>query len=128
MAQEEERRVVEGSSTRHEIVSRISQLIWLLAAILIALIAFRVLLKLLNANPNNDFASFVYNVTEVFLTPFVGLTSNPGTDSGVVLEVTSIIAMLVYALATFALVSLIRIIFDDSEHARVITYRRRRDE
>jgi YggT family protein len=85
---------------------RVTQVVWLLVAIIEIFIGLRVLLKLLAANPNNAFASFVYNVAGVFLAPFFGLTGSPAAD-GVVLEIPSLIAMAVYALIGWAIVRIL---------------------
>lgn len=81
----------------HYPLNKIDQMMWLIAIILETLIGFRIFLKLIAANPESGFASFVYNVTSPFLAPFAGLTSTPSA-SGAVLEISSIIAMVVYAL------------------------------
>ena len=48
------------------------------------------------ANPAAGFATFIYNMTAVFLTPFFGLTATPSAN-GSILEIPTLIAMLVYA-------------------------------
>jgi hypothetical protein len=85
---------------------KLTQLVWLLFGLLEALIALRVGLKLLGANPNNPFAALVYRLTDVFLWPFFGLTGTPAAG-GIVLEIPSIIAMFVYALIAWALAKLV---------------------
>ncbi len=86
------------------------RIIWLVAIILETLIAFRIFLKLIAANPESGFASFVYTVTAPFLAPFAGLTSTPSA-SGAVLEISSIIAMVVYALLFWLATYLIHLIW-----------------
>ena len=98
-----------GSERRQEI-ERVSQLIWLLLGIVDGLIAIRLILKLIGANPENDFTSFIYNITGLFVTPFYGITGSPAAG-GSVLEIGSIIAMAVYAFAAWILVRLISLIF-----------------
>ena len=87
-----------------------TQLIWLFLGVLEALLALRILLKLMAANPGNAFAAFLYSVTDIFLLPFVGLTGTPAVGE-MVLELTSIIAMLVYALVGWAAERLVWVIF-----------------
>ena len=72
-----------------------SQIISLLFAILEMGILFRVVLKLIAANPASPFAQFVYQMTGPFLAPFAGLTVTPAVN-GSVLEIPAIIAMAVY--------------------------------
>ncbi len=87
-----------------------TQLVWLLFGILEALIALRIGLKLIGANPDSPIAAFVYGFTSLFLLPFEGLVGTPQAG-GMVLEITSVIAMLVYALIAWALERLIWVIF-----------------
>ena len=87
-----------------------SQIIWLLLGLLEAAFALRFMLKLLGANPANPFATLLYNSTGVFLVPFVGLTATPAV-SGMVLEISTVIAMVVYALLGWVLERLVWVIF-----------------
>lgn len=105
---------------------QLTELIWLGLGILEGLIGLRVLLKLIAANPDNPFASFIYRITALFLGPFFGLTASPSSGP-YVLEVPSLIAMLVYALAAWALVSLIWTLFERRNSRRLITYERERE-
>jgi uncharacterized protein YggT (Ycf19 family) len=88
---------------------KINQFIWWTNGLLEGAIGIRVLLKLMAANPGNPFASFMYSLTDIFLWPFQGLVATPSSD-GIVLEISSLIAMLVYLLLTVALVELIRLV------------------
>ncbi|HLE26685.1 MAG TPA: YggT family protein [Anaerolineales bacterium] len=92
---------------------KVVQLTWLLTGALEVLIGLRVLLKLIAANPANPFARFVYQITALFLKPFVGLTANPASD-GMVLEFHALIAMLVYALLAWGIIQLLGLIFDQA--------------
>jgi hypothetical protein len=90
---------------------KLDRTVWLIAIILESLIGFRVFLKLIAANPESGFASFIYNITAPFLLPFAGLTSTPSAN-GVVLEISSIIAMGVYALLFWLAVYVLHLILD----------------
>ena len=87
-----------------------TQLVWLLFGILEALIALRIGLKLIGANPDSPIAVFIYGFTSLFLFPFAGLTATPAAG-GMVLELSSVIAMVVYALIGWALERIIWVIF-----------------
>jgi len=87
-----------------------SQLIWLLAGLLEALLALRVFLKLIGANAASPFAHLLYGVTGVFLVPFAGLTGTPASN-GLVLEISTVIAMIVYALLAWVVERLVWVIF-----------------
>jgi len=66
-----------------------------------ALLALRIGLKLIGANADNPFAAPLYGFTDIFVFPFAGLIGTPTAD-GMALEISSVIAMLVYALAGWA--------------------------
>ena len=87
-----------------------TQLVWLLFGILEALIALRIGLKLIGANPASPIAVFIYGFTSLFLFPFTGLMGTPA-EGGMVLEISSVIAMVVYALIAWALERIIWLIF-----------------
>ena len=91
---------------------RITEFIWLVAGLLEGLFAVRIILRLVTANPAAGFAQFITNATAPFLGPFVGLMNNPTTASGAVLEITTLIAMAVYALVAWGIVRLLWIVFE----------------
>jgi hypothetical protein len=97
-----------------------TQLIWLGLGILETLFALRVFLKLIAANPNNMFASLLYGITDLFLIPFAGLTATPAAG-GMVLEIHTLIAMVVYALAAWALERIVWVLFYRPRESRVVT-------
>jgi hypothetical protein len=78
-----------------------TQLIWLLFGILLALIALRIGLKLIGANPDSLIVAMIYGFTSLFLWPFTGLIGSP-TAGNMVLELSSMFAMLVYGLIAWA--------------------------
>jgi hypothetical protein len=86
------------------------QWIWLGLGIIEVLIGLRVLLKLIAANPESPFAAFIYNVSAIFLFPFAGLVGTPASG-GMVLEISSIIAMLVYALLAWGIERIVWVSF-----------------
>ena len=88
---------------------RTVRIIYLVFGIIEVLIALRVVLKLLAANPFAGFTSLVYNVSEPFLVLFQGVFPNTQSQ-GSVLEISSLLAILVYALIAFGIVSAVRIL------------------
>ena len=87
-----------------------TQLVWLVFGILEALIALRIGLKLIGANPASPIAVFIYGFTSLFLFPFEGLMGAPAAGN-MVLEISSVIAMVVYALIAWALERIVWVIF-----------------
>ena len=86
------------------------QLTWLGLGVLEALIGLRVVFKLIAVNPDNILASLLYGVTNLFLFPFAGLTPTP-VSGGMVLQISLLIAMVVYALLAWAVVKLVEVTF-----------------
>ncbi len=87
-----------------------TQLIWLLLGLLEAAIALRVVFKLIAVNAANPFAALLYNVTDLFVAPFASLIGAPAAG-GMVLEISSIIAMIVYFLIAWALERIVYLLF-----------------
>ena len=87
-----------------------TQLIWLLFGILETLIVLRIGLLLIGANPDSPIVALIYGFTHLFLFPFTGLISSPTFDN-FVLEVSSIFALLIYALIAWVLERTIWLIF-----------------
>jgi hypothetical protein len=88
-----------------------TQLIWLLLGILEALIALRIGLLLIGANPNSPIVALIYGLTYLFLFPFTGLISSPTAGSSMVLELSSMFAMLIYGLIAWAMERAVWLIF-----------------
>jgi uncharacterized membrane protein len=107
----------EVKTTRHDpgqeqrfATFKATQVIWLVLGILEAMIALRVIFKLIAVNAANPFAALLYNVTDLFVAPFASLTGAPAAG-GMVLEISSIIAMGVYLLIAWALERLVYVLF-----------------
>jgi len=87
-----------------------TQLIWLLFGILVALIALRIGLKLIWANPESPIVALIYGFTYLFLFPFEGMIASP-TAGNMVLELSSMFAMLIYGLIAWAVERTVWLIF-----------------
>ena len=87
-----------------------TQLVWLLFGVLEALIALRIGLKLIGANPESPIVALIYGLTFLFLFPFEGLITSP-TIGGMVLEISSMFAMLIYALIAWVVERTVWLIF-----------------
>lgn len=87
--------------------SRVAQLVYVVAGVIIMLIVIRIILKALAANPGAGFTSFLYGVTGPLVAPFQGIFATPQTSTGSVFELSSVVAIIIYALIAWALVRLI---------------------
>ena len=89
----------------------ITQIAWAVLVLLQMLLGLRFLLKLIAANPDSGFAVIIHGITEPFIAPFALLVGTP-TAGGVILEVTTLIAMVIYALFFWGIVSVIRVVMN----------------
>jgi hypothetical protein len=87
-----------------------TQLIWLLFGILEALIALRIGLMLIGANPGSPIVALIYGFTNLFLFPFSGLIGSPSSGN-MVLELSSVFAMLIYGLIAWAIERIVWLAF-----------------
>lgn len=86
--------------------------VYYILGILETILAFRLILKLLGANPRSGFVSLIYNVSQAFLAPFSGIfrsLTSPGIETSSVFEPGTLVAMIVYALLAYAIVKIIEI-------------------
>ena|SRR5579859_2322408 len=83
-----------------------AQFIYVVLGALDALLIIRFVLKLLAANPSAGFTSFIYGITAPFVLPFQGVFPSPQTNASV-LEVSTLLAIIVYALLAWLIVSVI---------------------
>lgn len=88
------------------------KIVYYILGVLEVLFAFRLVFKLLGANPQSPFVSFIYSVSQAFLSPFTGIFRSAvtkGIEAQSILEPTTIIAMIVYALVAWGIVKFIEI-------------------
>jgi uncharacterized protein YggT (Ycf19 family) len=92
-----------------KVIFRAYQIIWYILGIVEVLLGFRIVLKMLAANPTSPFVNLVYNLSDPLALPFRGIFSTTVVE-GAVFEWSTIIAGLVYALVAYGLVQLFQLI------------------
>lgn len=127
MALAQDERVVETQTTREAVpqeqlreerpvtarddhrMNMAERFVWMVAGVIIGLLAIRFLLRLLGANPNNGFVDFIYSISGIFAAPFFGMF-NYTVDTGVGrFEFETLVAMAVYALIAWLIAKLVTI-------------------
>jgi YggT family protein len=101
--------VEDSAAAQRSFTFQISGLLWLMFGALEGLLTLRLILKLLAANPANPFARLIYGLSDIFVWPFIGLTVTPSA-AGIVVEIHTIIAMVVYAMIGWLVITLVRIL------------------
>lgn len=99
----------EPGLTRRFLSFKATQIILLSFSVLEILIVLRIILKLIGANPDNSTVALIYGFTSLFLIPFSGLIKSPEIN-GMILETSSIFAIVIYALTAVAFEKLIWVI------------------
>ncbi len=82
-----------------------TQIVWFLLGIIEILLAFRFALKLFGANAAAGFTRFIYDATYVFAAPFLNVFRVTQV-SGSVFEWTTLLAMFVYWIIAFGIITL----------------------
>lgn len=82
-----------------------TQIVWYVVGLIEVLLAFRLVLKLLAANPEAGFTSFIYNATYVFAAPFLNVFRVTQV-AGNVFEWTTLLAMFVYWVLAVGIIKL----------------------
>lgn len=90
-----------------------------LSVILLGL-SFRFILKLLAANPETPFVSWLYAVTVPLLSPFSGIFPSPSLENGVIVEFTTLFAILIYILVSYLVVELIKYVSYQSTRYTIV--------
>lgn len=103
----EKQTVSQSASASGRVV--LSRIIWFVVGVIITFIATRVLLMLLGANQGNAFVDFVYSVGGMFAAPFFGVFGYEPAYGSSVFEISSLVAIVVYALIGWGVVKLVNI-------------------
>jgi uncharacterized protein YggT (Ycf19 family) len=90
---------------RKKAIFRTYQVIWYILGFIEVLLAFRVVLRAIGANPNSGFTELVYALSGPFALPFRGVVQS-STVGGGILEWSTLIAMVVYLIIAYGLVKL----------------------
>lgn len=88
-------------------MSLAARIVLVISGIINAILALRFVLVLLGANPGNQFAAFIYDLSRPLVAPFFGLFNYSPTYSGFHFEFETLIAMAVYSLIAWGLVQLL---------------------
>ncbi|MBI2590793.1 MAG: YggT family protein [Candidatus Blackburnbacteria bacterium] len=85
----------------------IVSLINLVIGLIELLLAIRLLLRLFAANPATPFVRWTYETSQPLVNPFLGIFPNPVLTGGLVIEFSTLVALVVYAIAGYVLAELI---------------------
>ena len=87
-----------AAANQNSTIARVVNIVYFLFGALELLLVVRVIFHLIGANPGNGFANFIDVLSSPFVVLFSTLLQNPTLGGATVLEVTTIIAMFVWAI------------------------------
>jgi hypothetical protein len=96
--------IATSQSVGNGVVAR--RVIYYIAGFIIALLALRLVLLLLAANQGAPFVDFVYALSSVFAWPFYGIFSYQPSYGQSTFEISTVVAIIVYALLAIGLAKL----------------------
>lgn len=116
------------NQSRANIRNWTTTVVYFVLGVLEVILALRLIFRLLGANQDNGFITFLYSLSHVFVGAFNGIFNDQTIGNRGVFEVSTLIAMLVYALIAWGIVSLARVVFAPtvSGRQRITTTRRGR--
>ncbi|HSW89639.1 MAG TPA: YggT family protein [Patescibacteria group bacterium] len=92
--------------------------VYFLFGVLEILLGFRLVLKLLGASQASMFVRIIYSLTSLFVAPFEGIfhkAVTQGIETVAVLEPSTIVAMLVYAVLAWIILMLVGILSGEKQ-------------
>jgi len=87
-----------AAADQNSAIARIVNIVYYLFGALELLLMVRVILHLVGVNADNGFANLIYVLSAPFVALFASLLQNPALSTTSVLEVTTLIAMIAYAI------------------------------
>ncbi|MBK5251500.1 MAG: YggT family protein [Peptostreptococcaceae bacterium] len=88
------------------------KIVYYILGVLETLFTFRLIFKILGANPQSVFVKIIYAITSLFLAPFDGIFRNAvadGAETQAVLEPKLLIAMVSYVVLVWGIIKMIEL-------------------
>jgi len=96
----------------------VEYLIYFFFGVLEILLAFRLVLKLTGASVSSAFVGLIYGLTGIFILPFEGIFRRgyaQGVETTSVLEPSTLVAIIVYAVLAWGIVKLLKILSGEQQ-------------
>lgn len=100
--------IVGSTYQTKSVLFKIYQFIWYLVYVAEILLGIRILFRLFGANPLSPFVSFLYAISNIFVTPFRNIFPIPAQD-GFVLDTPAFVAFLLYPLGAYLIIHLLQL-------------------
>ena len=106
-------------ASRRATSTRAVQTIYLVFGLIEGLLLIRFFLRALAANAEAGFAQAIYAITGLLVAPFIGLFGTPQIAPGAALELSTVIALIVYGVIGWLLARAAWLIFGESRSSSV---------
>ena len=108
-------------------LDRTARIIYFVMGFLEVLLALRFLFRVIGADSSNGLVSFIYNLTGAFVAPFNGIFNDQSLQRGNVVEISTLLAMALYAILTYGIIQLLYLLLTPNRSSRSVfsTTRRR---
>jgi uncharacterized protein YggT (Ycf19 family) len=128
LVQREEQVFDDPYTRRYNTLDRTARIIYFVLGVLEVLLALRFLFRLISADTANGFANFIFNFTAPFVAPFNGIFNDQALTRTGVVEVSTLLAMAIYALLAYGIVKLLYVLLAPNRSTEEVhsTTRRRR--
>lgn len=108
--------IVEGVT----LTQTLTRLVYFLFGILEVLLVFRLIFKFAGASTASAFVRTIYSITSMFIYPFEGIfrrVVSQGVEASSILEPSTLVAIVVYALVAWGIVQLVIVLSRQEEQA-----------
>lgn len=85
----------------------LARAIYFIFGVIISFIVLRMIFMMLAANQGNGFVDFIYSVSGIFVAPFFGIFGYAPSYGASVFEISSMVAIIIYALLAWGLIYLV---------------------
>ena len=103
---------VDNVEARQSRAAWVENLIYFIFGGIALLIAMRVLLKAIGANPENAFTNFIYQLSRLFVAPFLTMVDPIELGTTAMFEIASVLAIIFYLIFAWLLVRLMILLFN----------------
>lgn len=112
--------VITAAKTEATNLQTLEYLVYFGIGTLEVLLAFRLVLKLMGASISSAFVGLIYGLTGMFILPFEGIFRrgfSQGIETISVLEPSTFVAMIVYAILGWGIVKLLRVVSGEQQNS-----------
>ncbi len=101
-------------------LDRTARILYFIMGVLEVLLALRFLFRIINAETTNGLVNFIYKFTAPFVTPFNGIFNDQTLQRGSIIEISTLLAMALYAILTYGIIQLLYLLFTPNRSSRAV--------